>query len=82
MNPATVKDLVDRFGVVVRDHYRDNPVDRDRVLELLNGFAVSTAIVLAGTGGDQAAVEFYLEALEVQLSTLLAAPAEEAGRPN
>jgi hypothetical protein len=71
-----VRALVAAFGDHVRDHYRDAAAStphRDRVLEVLNGLAITTATVLAGTGGDDAALAFFQDALERQLAGLLAA---------
>lgn len=72
-----VRALVAAFGLPIRDHYRGAAVlglapEADRVLEVLNALAVSTATVLAGTGADPRAVAFFLEALENQVAALQA----------
>jgi hypothetical protein len=81
-----VRALAGAFGVHLRDHYRAagaaaGPLDRDRVLEALNALAISTAVVLAGTGGDHQALAFFLDTVEQQLAAHLAELAAEQGEP-
>ena len=59
----TTEALTQAIGDVVRAHYRARPPGRDRVLEALNALAVITAVVIAGTGCDPDAVEFFREAV-------------------
>jgi hypothetical protein len=75
-----VRALVAAFGVHVREHYRaaGGDVGRDRVLEVLNAIAITTATVLAGTGGDRQALDFFADALAQQLASLLAELANPA----
>jgi hypothetical protein len=71
---SAVAALVAAFGVHVRDHYRDaaaGPPEQDRVLEALNALAISTAVVLAGTGADPRAAAFFLEAVQAELAELI-----------
>ena len=74
-----VRALVAAFGVHVREHYLPgDELARDRVLEVLNAIAITTATVLAGTGGDRQALDFFADALAQQLASLLAELAHPA----
>lgn len=75
IDETMVRILVGRFGVVVRQHYSDDTPSRDRLLELLNALAITTATILAGTAPPREiplANDFFLDALGNQLESLLA----------
>jgi hypothetical protein len=63
--------LAKRFLGIVRSNYQQGPEGRDRVLEALNALAIVVAFVMAGTGKDDAAQEFFNSALENQIDQIL-----------
>jgi hypothetical protein len=61
--PAT-EGLCFAIARCVRDHYGvGRRPDSTRVFEVLNALAVNVAVVIDGTGGDPAALEFFRRAL-------------------
>lgn len=51
----------------VRAHYSRRPVAASTVLEILNALAVVSAKVIQGTGNNECAVQFFIDALNQQI---------------
>lgn len=74
MDGARVETMFRRFAGIVNAHYKAGPADRDRVFEVLNALACTTAFVLAQIE-DNEAQEFFNDALEHQIDAALEAKA-------
>lgn len=72
-----VKELILATGQPIAAHLRQAPHDRIQIYEVLNALAIQVALVLAGTGPDDAAVHFFMQTLQDQVN-LAARPHESS----
>lgn len=66
MNERHIQDLAQRLMIALRTHYTQHP-GPDAVHEALNALGSVAAIVLQGTGPDQAAIDFFNRAVSCEL---------------
>lgn len=72
---AAVERLANDLMTTIRDHLNTpittgTPPDTKYVLESLNALAITTAVVLAGTGNHDDAHQFFQDALIKQLGVI------------
>lgn len=72
LNRERVEALAAKLSESLVEHYRTAPAEGNiNVLEALNAFAMVSAMILAGTGNDRPAREFFDKALKRQVGKAL-----------
>lgn len=70
------EEKVERISVeimeIIRANFKAGPSDRMRVYENLNALAIAVGTIIAGTGSDPIALEFFLAAMGKQIHEAIA----------
>ena len=73
--------LTAKLATALKEHYLTAPaVDEANVFEALNAFALVVAMILAGTGNDRRAREFFDKAVKQQVKRALRDNAHMSGQ--